>query len=114
LSFQIVKQTLHFVTAKEIERTCNKLGQQTEAFFNSQAAEALKVVPLQVAPKLYVCMDGTGVPMVKKELLNRQGKAEDGQAKTREVKLGCLFTQTKLDEKGGLSGMRAPRVMSEL
>lgn len=88
------------VTAKEIERTCNKLGQQTEAFFNSQAAEALKVVPLQAAPKLYVCMDGTGVPMVKKELLNRQGKAEDGQAKTREVKLGCVFTQTKLDEKG--------------
>lgn len=88
------------VTAKEIERTCNKIGQQAEEFLNSQAVEAQKVVPLQAAPKLYVCMDGTGVPMVKKELLNRQGKAEDGQAKTREVKLGCVFTQTRLDEKG--------------
>jgi hypothetical protein len=38
--------------------------------------------------------------MVKKELVNSKGKAEDGQAKTREVKLGCVFTQTRLDEKG--------------
>ncbi len=88
------------VTAKEIERTCNKLGQQAEAFFNKQAAESLKVIPIQSVPKLYICMDGTGVPMVKKDLVNRQGKAEDGQAKTREVKLGCVFTQTGLDEKG--------------
>jgi hypothetical protein len=88
------------VTAKEIERTCNKLGQQADAFFNKQAAESIKVIPIHSAPKLYICMDGTGVPMVKKELFNRQGKAEDGQAKTREVKLGCVFTQTRLDERG--------------
>jgi len=88
------------VTAKEIERTCNKLGQQTKAFFNKQASESLKVLPIQSVPKLYICMDGTGVPMVKKELVNRQGKAEDGQAKTREAKLGCVFTQTGLDERG--------------
>lgn len=88
------------VTAKEIERTCNKLGQEAEAFFNKQASESLKVLPIQSVPKLYVCMDGTGVPMVKKELVNRQGKAEDGQAKTREAKLGCVFTQTGLDERG--------------
>lgn len=90
------------VTAKEIERACNKIGQQAEEFFDKQATEALteKVIPIQSAPKLYICMDGTGVPMVKKELIDRQGKAEDGQAKTREAKLGCVFTQTGLDEKG--------------
>jgi hypothetical protein len=88
------------VTAKEIERTCNKLGQQTEAFFNKQATESSKVLSIQSVPKLYICMDGTGVPMVKKELVNRQGKAEDGQAKTREAKLGCVFTQAGLDERG--------------
>src|SRR3989338_3162224 len=49
---------------------------------------------------MYVCMDGTGVPVVKKETAGRKGKGEDGQAKTREVKLGCVFTQTGLDEKG--------------
>jgi len=90
------------VTAKEIERACNKIGRQTEEFFNKQAAEALsdKVIPIKSAPKMYVCMDGTGVPMVKKEVLGRQGKGEDGNAKTREAKLGCVFAQSTVDEKG--------------
>ena len=43
-------------------------------------------------------MDGTGVPVVKKETANRKGK--NGEAKTREAKLGCVFTQTTVDEKG--------------
>jgi hypothetical protein len=38
--------------------------------------------------------DGSGVPVVKKESEGRQGKEEDGQAKTREIKLGCMFTPT--------------------
>jgi len=44
-------------------------------------------------------MDGTGVPVVKKETTGRQGKTE-GPADTREVKLGCVFTQTTWDEEG--------------
>lgn len=90
------------VAAQEIERTCNRIGRQVEEFFDKQVAAALsgKVVPIKSVPRMYVCMDGTGVPMVKRELLNRQGKAEDGSAKTREAKLGCVFTQTDLDEKG--------------
>lgn len=90
------------VTAKEIDRACNKLGQQAEEFLTKQGSSALseKAIPLKSIPKLYICLDGTGVPMVKKELLHRQGKAEDGTAKTREAKLGCVFTQTGVDEKG--------------
>jgi len=90
------------VTAKEIQRTCNKLGRQAEEFFDKQASEALseKIIPIKAVPKLYICMDGTGVPMVKKELFDRHGKGEDGQAKTREAKLGCVFTQTGFDKKG--------------
>jgi hypothetical protein len=38
--------------------------------------------------------------VVKKETAGRQGKGEDGQAKTREAKLGCVFTQTGFDRKG--------------
>jgi hypothetical protein len=49
---------------------------------------------------MYVCMDGTGVPVVKKETAGRKGKGEDGQAKTREAKLGCVFTQTCVDREG--------------
>jgi hypothetical protein len=51
-------------------------------------------------PILYAAVDGTGVPMVPEELEGRAGKQPDGSAKTREVKLGCLFTQTTTDEEG--------------
>jgi hypothetical protein len=45
-------------------------------------------------------MDGTGVPVVPAETEGRCGKSPDEPAHTREVKLGCVFTQTGLDEKG--------------
>src|SRR5256714_6430595 len=45
-------------------------------------------------------MDGTGVPDVKKETLGRKGKTDGQPAHTREVKLGCVFTQTGWDEEG--------------
>jgi hypothetical protein len=51
-------------------------------------------------PILYVQMDGTGVPVVKKETLGRPGKTDGQPAHTREVKLGCVFTQTRWDKKG--------------
>ena len=51
-------------------------------------------------PICYVEADGTGIPMVAKELAGRKGRQVDGTAKTREVKLGCVFSQTKTDEDG--------------
>jgi hypothetical protein len=51
-------------------------------------------------PICYVEADGTGIPMVAKELEGRKGKQPDGTAKTREVKLGCVFSQTQTDEEG--------------
>jgi hypothetical protein len=36
---------------------------------------------------------------MKRETSGRKGKQEDGTAKTREAKLGCIFTQTKLNEE---------------
>ena len=50
--------------------------------------------------KLYLAIDGTGVPMVPAATTGRAGKSVDGRARTREVKLACLFTQTALDEQG--------------
>lgn len=49
---------------------------------------------------MYISADGTGAPMRKEFLEGRSGKQEDGTAKTREVKLGCVFLQTETDEKG--------------
>jgi len=51
-------------------------------------------------PILYVQMDGTGVPVVKKEMLGRPGKTAGQPAHTWEVKLGCVFTQTTWDGEG--------------
>lgn len=53
-------------------------------------------------PILYVEVDATGVPMVAPELAGRKGKQPDGSSRTREVKLGCVFTQTRTDAQTGL------------
>lgn len=51
-------------------------------------------------PVLYIEMDGTGVPVTASEAEGRKGKNGDQPAHTREVKLGCVFTQTTTDQEG--------------
>lgn len=89
------------VNAKEVERVSHMVGDQVEVFHSAQAEAALsdKVISIRAVPRLYVSMDGTGVPVVKRETADRRGK-DGGQAKTREAKLGCIFTQTGLDKEG--------------
>jgi Zn-finger nucleic acid-binding protein len=92
------------VTAKAVERTSEAIGEdiargEREAIQRAVQLD-LPVIVGEPIPILYVQMDGTGVPVVKKETLGRKGKIEGQPAHTREVKLGCVFTQTKWDEKG--------------
>jgi len=56
--------------------------------------------PEKNIPVMYVSYDGTGVPMTRWELVGVKGKRADGVVKTREAKLGCVFTQTTVDEEG--------------
>ena len=67
-------------------------------------AEALETLPptaeTQPIPVFYVSPDGTGVPMRREELAGRAGRQPDGTAKTREAKLGAIFTQTVIDAEG--------------
>jgi hypothetical protein len=56
--------------------------------------------PCRLVPQFYLSVDGTGVPMVRAELEGRQGRGPDGKAKTREVKLAAMFTQTTTDAEG--------------
>jgi hypothetical protein len=82
---------------RQIHRLVNQVG--------PKVAWALQEGPNpdpQVIPVMYVEVDATGVPMVADELAGRKGKQEDGSSKTREAKLGCVFTQTKPDEETGL------------
>src|SRR5438309_5346866 len=92
------------VTAKSVERTAEAIGAniaEGEQRATRQAVQLdLPVIIGQPVPILYVQMDGTGVPVVKKETEGRKGKTEGQPAHTREVKLGCVFTQTAWDEEG--------------
>jgi len=93
------------VTSKAVERVAETTGQQIEQQSQRQQAQILsgKVVPFlgeATIAKLYVAIDGTGVPVVARETEGRKGKDPTGKAKTREAKLGCIFTQTTVDEHG--------------
>ena len=89
------------VTAKQVERVSEHLGQQAQSWQAPTCSldGSGKVVKLKSIPKLYIAYDGTGVPVVSRETEGRAGK-QSPQAKTREAKLGCIFTQTALDEQG--------------
>jgi hypothetical protein len=90
------------VNTKQVERVSEDIGAQIERIASRERRAALagKVVLLHSVPKMYVAIDGTGVPVTPRETQGRRGKDETGQAKTREAKLGCVFTQTHLDHKG--------------
>jgi hypothetical protein len=91
------------VKTKQVERVSAKLGAQIEAWcqHERQAILSGKVTPLLPAvPILYIAIDGTGVPLVPRETEGRRGKNSTGKAKTREAKIGCVFTQTQQDEEG--------------
>ncbi len=92
------------VTTKAVERTAEAIGEDIAAGEQQQIQRAVQLdLPMIVGepiPVLYVEMDGTGVPVVKKETVGRQGKTEGQPAHTREAKLGCVFTQTTWDQEG--------------
>ncbi len=83
------------VSARQIQRVIQRVGGSAQLWQERQAQPG----PCD-APILYVSADGTGVPMVTEELKGRRGKQADGTAKTRQVYLGCVFTQHRTDEKG--------------
>ena len=92
------------VCAKDVERVAEGTGREIEAWQQQERAALLdgRIEPdhQETVPVLYVSFDGTGVPIVPWELAGRKGKQHDGSSKTREAKLGCVFTQTQRDEKG--------------
>jgi hypothetical protein len=94
------------VEPREIERVAEEVGRQVEQWLSEQqdqilhSASATSSTALTPDAKFYVSFDGTGVPVRKNEWLGRRGKQADGSARTREAKLGCVFTQVGLDPQG--------------
>ena len=90
---------------KRIERSAETDGAAAAARISTEStAIARRQVSVLPGPattgdgkppdKLYIAIDGTGVPMVPAAVTGRAAKSGDGRARTREVKLACLFTQT--------------------
>jgi hypothetical protein len=93
------------VDKKDVERVAEATGRKIDDWMVKQASAAVLAAGREEAggetiPILYAEMDGTGAPLRKRELEKVKGKGQDGQAKTREAKLGCVFTQTTHDEEG--------------
>lgn len=94
------------LTGKRVQRAAEAGGTTATT---AQAAHTRAVLSGMVTPlpparpvpdMLYLAIDGTGVPMTAAETADRKGKGPDGRARTREVKLAALFTQTRLDDHG--------------
>jgi hypothetical protein len=92
------------VTTKAVERQAEAIGADIAQKEQVQSQRAKQLELPEVigpgVPVLYIEMDGTQVPMVRSALEGRAGRVEGQPARTREVKLGCVFTQTTTDEQG--------------
>lgn len=86
------------VSERQIQRVIQRVGPVAQAWQDRE------VQPEQCAScdasVLYVSADGTGVPMRRSELTGRAGQQADGSAQTRQVYLGCVFTQHEVDDEG--------------
>jgi hypothetical protein len=93
------------LTVKRTERAAEASGAAHAAQVRERSAliAGRKLVPLPPRPvpdMLYGVIDGTGVPMTARETAGRDGKGEDGRARTREAKLAVFFNQAGLDDEG--------------
>ncbi len=92
--FEDASQSLFFysgitIQGRRIQRLVQRLGPELATWQQSQPSPTT----LPDGTTFYVEADGTGVPVRPEETVGRQGKGEEGQAKTREIKLGVVFTQ---------------------
>jgi hypothetical protein len=92
------------VPSKAIERAAEAIGAQIAQRDAQEIARAKQLVLPLVSklniPEMYVLMDGVQVPVGAAETEGRTGRTEGHRARTRECKLGCVFTQTTVDHEG--------------
>ncbi len=93
------------ISRKDCERIAEQTGQQAAHWFAQERDRIRFQEPpppdaAKTIETLYIEFDGSGVPMVPEALEGRKGKYQNGKPKTREVKIGCVFSQTAFNEKG--------------
>jgi hypothetical protein len=90
------------VSASSIERVCAHVAPEVEHYRRSLPpnSDLRAIASVLKTQTLYIQLDGTGFPVLKRETAGRKGKGADGEARTREMKVGCVFTQSRLNEEG--------------
>jgi hypothetical protein len=108
-SFQQGHEQMHLlagldVTTKAVERHAEAIGADIAQREQHNIDGALQLQFPQILGSavniLYIEFDGTQVPVVRAELQGHSGRIEGQPPRTREMKLGCVFTQTTTDPKG--------------
>jgi hypothetical protein len=77
------------IEGRRIQRLVQRWGPEFALWNQSQPPPTT----LPARTVFYVEADGTGVPVRPEETVGREGKGEEGQARTREIKVGVVFTQ---------------------
>ncbi|MCZ2149037.1 MAG: hypothetical protein LC126_14840, partial [Bryobacterales bacterium] len=92
------------LSTKSVERHAEQIGAEIRRIEQAEINRSVQLrLPIPVGnpiPVLSVEIDGTGIHVVEKKLQGRAGKIEGEPARTREVKLGCVFTSSTVDEEG--------------
>jgi len=90
------------VTTKSVERQAEQIGADIARHEQAEIQQSVQLqLPIPLGPPIpimYVQIDATGVPVVKKETEGRMGK-EGQPARTREAKLGCVFTSIGVNQQ---------------
>lgn len=99
-SFELASETLArfaglTIPGRQVQRVVNAFGKQAASWMQKRQSTSLQA-PVEV---LNIQTDMTGIPARPEELIDIKGKQPDGSAKTRQIKLGCVFTQS-LDDHG--------------
>lgn len=85
------------VGSKQVERSAKELG---DAIDRDEREPLDLPARAQIAPTMYLGVDGTGIPMRAEAVEGRKGKQPDGSAKTREVKLCVAWSAEGRDPEG--------------
>jgi len=95
-SFELASETLaRFagldIPGRQVQRVVNVFGRQATTWMNQRESDEIKQ-PVEI---FNVQTDMTGIPARPEEIQGVKGKQPDGTAKTRQIKVGCVFTQSR-------------------
>lgn len=95
-SFELASQTLERfaglnISGRQIQRIVALCAPQAEKWVSQRSADN-RNKPIDI---INIQTDMTGIPVRPEELKDIKGKQPDGTAKTRQIKVGCVFSQSK-------------------